>query len=201
MSSAVNASQYAFSFREPRPVSLLHLWQGRFYSKEGYFFEELPPEESTHYPKFEDTQKCLKIIEVVKRELQLDARLWATDLSPWNNLVEAIRQCWGDVWVCFCLANIASGNILRQHQHPIHAIFIAIGGGLISVSAAYVKRLRPEIKLIGVEPVDADAMYQSLKAGHRSRLFQLDLFADGVAVREIGAETFRSSHFAPDRTL
>lgn len=83
-------------------------------------------------------------------------------------------------------------EILRQYQQPIHAIFVAIGGGgLISGIAAYVKRLRPEIKIIGVEPVDADAMSQSLKAGHRVKLSQVGLFADGVAVREVGDETFR----------
>jgi threonine dehydratase len=83
-------------------------------------------------------------------------------------------------------------EILRQYQQPIHAIFVAIGGGgLISGIAAYVKRLRPEIKIIGVEPVDADAMHQSLKAGCRVRLPQVGLFADGVAVRQVGEETFR----------
>jgi threonine dehydratase len=83
-------------------------------------------------------------------------------------------------------------EILRQCQQPIHAIFVAIGGGgLISGIGAYVKRLRPEIKIIGVEPIDANAMYQSLKAGHRVRLPQVGLFADGVAVREVGEETFR----------
>ncbi|MBE9181638.1 threonine ammonia-lyase, biosynthetic [Oculatella sp. LEGE 06141] len=83
-------------------------------------------------------------------------------------------------------------EILRQCQQPIHAIFVAIGGGgLISGIAAYVKRIRPEIKIIGVEPIDADAMYQSLKAGHRVRLPQVGLFADGVAVRQVGEETFR----------
>jgi threonine dehydratase len=83
-------------------------------------------------------------------------------------------------------------EILRQCQHPIHAIFVAIGGGgLISGIAAYIKRLRPEIKIIGVEPVDADAMSRSLEAGHRIKLSQVGLFADGVAVREVGAETFR----------
>ncbi|MFP4009991.1 MAG: threonine ammonia-lyase, biosynthetic, partial [Spirulinaceae cyanobacterium] len=83
-------------------------------------------------------------------------------------------------------------EILRQHQKPIHAIFVAIGGGgLISGIAAYVKRLRPEIKIIGVEPVDSAAMSESLKAGKRVRLSQVGLFADGVAVREVGEETFR----------
>jgi len=83
-------------------------------------------------------------------------------------------------------------EILRQHQKPIHAIFVAIGGGgLISGIAAYVKRLRPDIKIIGVEPVDSAAMSESLKAGKRVRLSQVGLFADGVAVREVGEETFR----------
>lgn len=83
-------------------------------------------------------------------------------------------------------------EILRQYQKPIHAIFVAIGGGgLISGIAAYVKRLYPEIKIIGVEPIDADAMSQSLKLGHRIKLPQVGLFADGVAVREVGDETFR----------
>lgn len=83
-------------------------------------------------------------------------------------------------------------EILRQYQQPIHAIFVAIGGGgLISGIAAYVKRLRPEIKVIGVEPVDANAMQKSLQAGQRLRLSQVGLFADGVAVREVGEETFR----------
>jgi threonine dehydratase len=83
-------------------------------------------------------------------------------------------------------------EILSQHQPPVHAIFAAIGGGgLISGIAAYVKRLRPEIKMIGVEPEDADAMYRSLEAGRRTKLKQVGLFADGVAVKQVGTETFR----------
>lgn len=83
-------------------------------------------------------------------------------------------------------------EILRQYQKPIHAIFVAIGGGgLISGIAAYIKRLRPEIRIIGVEPVDADAMRRSLEAKQRIGLTQVGLFADGVAVREVGEETFR----------
>ena len=83
-------------------------------------------------------------------------------------------------------------EILRQHADPIHAIFVAIGGGgLIAGIASYVKRLRPDIRIIGVEPVDADAMYRSLKAGRRVKLDHVGLFADGVAVKQVGAETFR----------
>ena len=83
-------------------------------------------------------------------------------------------------------------EILRQHPEPIHAVFVPVGGGgLISGIAAYVKRLRPGIKVIGVEPEDADAMYRSLKAGRRVKLAQVGLFADGVAVKEVGKETFR----------
>jgi threonine dehydratase len=83
-------------------------------------------------------------------------------------------------------------EILRQYQQPIEAIFIAIGGGgLIAGVAAYVKRLYPQTKIIGVEPVDADAMYRSLQAGERVKLAQVGLFADGVAVKQVGEETFR----------
>ena len=83
-------------------------------------------------------------------------------------------------------------EILRQHPKPIHAIFVAVGGGgLISGIAAYVKSVRPEVRIIGVEPVDSDAMTQSLKARKRVTLAHVGLFADGVAVKKVGEETFR----------
>ena len=83
-------------------------------------------------------------------------------------------------------------EILRQHQGSLHAIFVAIGGGgLISGIASYVKRLRPEVRIIGVEPVDSDAMSRSLAAGRRVKLDSVGLFADGVAVKLVGEETFR----------
>jgi threonine dehydratase len=83
-------------------------------------------------------------------------------------------------------------EILRQTHAPIHAIFVAIGGGgLIAGVASYVKRLQPDIKVIGVQPVDSDAMYRSLKAGRRVTLDHVGLFADGVAVKQVGDETFR----------
>ena len=83
-------------------------------------------------------------------------------------------------------------EILRQHPQPIHAIFCCVGGGgLISGVAAYIKRVRPEIKIVGVEAIDADAMDRSLKAGKRVRLEHVGLFADGAAVKYVGEETFR----------
>jgi threonine dehydratase len=83
-------------------------------------------------------------------------------------------------------------EILRQATQPLDAVFVAVGGGgLISGIASYIKRLRPAVKVIGVEPVDADAMARSLKAGRRVVLDHVGLFADGVAVRQVGETTFR----------
>jgi threonine dehydratase len=83
-------------------------------------------------------------------------------------------------------------ELLRQCADPVHAIFVAVGGGgLIGGIAAYVKRLRPDVRIIGVEPVDADAMTRSLAAGRRITLPHVGLFADGVAVKQVGRETFR----------
>mgnify|MGYP000262278329 FL=1 len=83
-------------------------------------------------------------------------------------------------------------EILEAHPAPIHAIFVPVGGGgLIAGIAAYVKALRPDIKIIGVEPVDANAMYLSLEQNQRVMLPQVGLFADGVAVKQIGEETFK----------
>ncbi len=66
------------------------------------------------------------------------------------------------------------------------------GGGLIADMGAYIKAVRPDVQVIGVEPVDADAMAQSLAAGHRVRLDEVGMFADGVAVQQVGAHTFPS---------
>ncbi len=83
-------------------------------------------------------------------------------------------------------------EILRQWQGPLDAIFVAVGGGgLIAGIASYVKRVRPEVRVIGVQPVDSDAMTRSLAAGRRVKLAHVGLFADGVAVKQVGAETFR----------
>ncbi|MDE2368375.1 MAG: threonine ammonia-lyase, biosynthetic [Burkholderiales bacterium] len=83
-------------------------------------------------------------------------------------------------------------EILRQHQGPLDAVFVAIGGGgLISGVAAYIKAVRPEVKVIGVQTTDSDAMLQSVRKGRRVRLDDVGLFADGTAVKLVGEETFR----------
>ena len=83
-------------------------------------------------------------------------------------------------------------EILRQHQGPLDAVFVAIGGGgLISGVAAYIKAVRPEVRVIGVQTVDSDAMLRSVRAGKRVQLADVGLFADGTAVKLVGEETFR----------
>ena len=83
-------------------------------------------------------------------------------------------------------------EILRQHPKPLHAVFCCVGGGgLLAGVAAYIKRVRPDVRIIGVEAVDACAMTQSLEKGERVELEQVGLFADGAAVKLVGAETFR----------
>lgn len=83
-------------------------------------------------------------------------------------------------------------EILRQHQGPLDAVFVAIGGGgLISGVAAYLKAVRPEVKVIGVQTTDSDAMVRSVRSGRRVRLDDVGLFSDGTAVKLVGEETFR----------
>ena len=83
-------------------------------------------------------------------------------------------------------------EILRQHQGPIDAVFVAIGGGgLISGVAAYIKAVRPEVRVVGVQTQDSDAMIRSVRAGRRVQLKDVGLFSDGTAVKRVGKETFR----------
>jgi threonine dehydratase len=83
-------------------------------------------------------------------------------------------------------------ELLRQHQGPLDAVFVAIGGGgLISGVANYIKAVRPEIKVIGVQMNDSDAMMRSVAAGKRVGLSDVGLFSDGTAVKLVGEETFR----------
>src|SRR5690625_4504617 len=83
-------------------------------------------------------------------------------------------------------------EILHQHPGPIDAVFAPVGGGgLIAGVASYIKQLRPEIKIIGVQTEDSNAMQRSFAARRRVNLKEVGLFSDGTAVREVGQETFR----------
>ncbi|MCB1865650.1 MAG: threonine ammonia-lyase, biosynthetic [Chromatiales bacterium] len=83
-------------------------------------------------------------------------------------------------------------EILRQHPDPIDAVYVPIGGGgLISGVAEFIKYVHPSTRVIGVEPDDAPSMYRALKAKRRVRLSEVGLFADGAAVRQVGAETLK----------
>ena len=96
------------------------------------------------------------------------------------------------------------GTEILRHRlgSQVSAVFVPVGGGgLIAGIASYVKAIRPDIKVIGVEPFEADAMYRSLAAGHRVRLDQVGIFADGVAVREVGEQTFAIARETVDEVV
>ena len=85
-------------------------------------------------------------------------------------------------------------EIVNQHSEPLDAIFVPVGGGgLVAGVAAYVKYLHPQTKIIGVEAQGSNCLDAAMRAGRRVRLpiDQLDLFADGVSVAQIGKETFK----------
>ncbi len=93
-------------------------------------------------------------------------------------------------------------EILRQHPGDLNAIFVPVGGGgLIAGIAVYVKFVRPDIKIIGVEPDDADCLNRALKANSRVIIEQVGLFADGVAVKQVGAEPFRLAQSHVDEVI
>jgi len=93
-------------------------------------------------------------------------------------------------------------EILRQHADPIHSIFIPVGGGgLIAGVSAYVKYVCPNTRIIGVEPEDTPTLARALQAGRRVSLKEVGLFADGVAVKQIGKETFRVARKCVDEVV
>ena len=110
---------------------------------------------------------------------QLQAERGATFVHPFDDLAVIAGQ--GTVAL----------EILRQHPGPLHAVFVPVGGGgLLAGVAACIKALRPEVKIIGVQAVDADAMARALESGARVALDEVGLFADGTAVKQVGALTF-----------
>lgn len=93
-------------------------------------------------------------------------------------------------------------EILRQHADPIDAVFVPVGGGgLIAGVAAYIKHIRPEVKVIGVEPEDSPTLERAMAKGRRVTLPRVGLFADGVAVKQIGKETFRVAREMVDEVI
>ncbi|MFP4077181.1 MAG: threonine ammonia-lyase, biosynthetic, partial [Halochromatium sp.] len=93
-------------------------------------------------------------------------------------------------------------EILRQHPDPPHAVFVPVGGGgLIAGIAAYVKSIHPEVRIVGVEPEEAPTLHAALAADAPVLLPEVGLFADGVAVRRIGEETFRVARETVDEVV
>jgi threonine dehydratase len=93
-------------------------------------------------------------------------------------------------------------EILQQHKGRLDALFVPVGGGgFIGGVAAYVKAVRPRVKVIGVEPSDAACLQAALKAGKRVVLPQIGLFADGVAVAQAGAEPFKLARRYVDEVI
>ena len=90
-------------------------------------------------------------------------------------------------------------EIIRQMSEPIDAIFIAVGGGgLISGIGCYIKSIRPDIKIIGVQTEDSDAMMRSIEKGKRIKLKHVGIFSDGTAVKQVGTETFKLAKIVVD---
>lgn len=109
LSYGLDVVQYSRAFENSRPIPLFELGRNHRYLDRELFYESINLEEKSHFAKFKNVQECLEIIDVVRRNRQLDAYLWATSLTPWNDLVESIRHRWGDQWICFHIANVASG--------------------------------------------------------------------------------------------
>lgn len=142
------------------------------------------------------TTPAIKVNAV--RRLGAQVALWGESFSEAAAHAEGLVRQTGAVFIPpFDDADVIAGQgtigmeILRQHPGAIDAVFVPIGGGGLAAGvAAYIKNLRPDIRVIGVEPVDSDAMRQSIAAGYPVTLADVGLFADGVAVKQVGEETF-----------
>ncbi len=95
-----------------------------------------------------------------------------------------------------------AAEILQQHAGPLDAVFVPVGGGgLVAGVGAYLKAVRPGVRVIGVEPVRSDAMFRALAAGAPVPVEDLDTFADGVAVRQVGRHTFPIAQITVDEVI
>ena len=128
-----------------------------------------------------------------------DARALADQLAAERGMV--FVHPFDDVHVIAGQGTVAD-EILRQHGPDIHAIFVSVGGGgLIAGIGAFVKSLWPDIRIIGVEPQDAASMHGALAAGERIVLDSVGIFADGVAVKQVGKEPFRIARECVDEVI
>ncbi|MGH8224129.1 MAG: threonine ammonia-lyase, biosynthetic, partial [Woeseiaceae bacterium] len=118
--------------------------------------------------------------EAYRRARQLESEWGLTFIHPFDDPLVIAGQ------------GTIGREILHQVDGKVHAVFVPIGGGgLIAGIATYIKSINPDIRVIGVEPEDSSAMRDSLAAGHPVTLDHVGIFADGVAVRRVGDETFR----------
>ncbi|MEO8810126.1 MAG: threonine ammonia-lyase, biosynthetic [Rhodanobacter sp.] len=124
------------------------------------------------------------------KAVQLQAAAGTTFVHPFDDLAVIAGQ-----------GTIAL-EILHQHPGPLQAVFVPVGGGgLLAGIAACIKALRPEVRVIGVQAADSDAMARSLECGMRVALDEVGLFADGTAVKQVGALTFELCQQHVDRML
>ena len=146
-----------------------------------------------------DAVKALGGDVVLQGESYSDAYLYAVQLEKKRGLT--FVHPFDDPDVIAGQGTIAM-EMLRQHPGPLHAVFVAVGGGgLISGVANYIKAVRPDIKIIGVQMNDSDAMAQSVASNKRITLNDVGLFSDGTAVKLVGEETFRISRELVDEFM
>lgn len=110
-SSAIAPRRYALAFTASYPISLSSLWErnGLYPDNRIIFIPPLDKEQVQNTPNYSTLAKCYEILDAVEKESQYTAKQWATEISPWDNLVEKARSVWGEQWAFFHLANIASG--------------------------------------------------------------------------------------------
>src|SRR5262245_44252353 len=153
------------------------------------------------------TTPAIKVesVRALGAEILLEGDHFAEASAYAIDLAQRCRRCYvhpfDDPLVVAGQGTVAE-ELLQQQPGPLAAVFVPVGGGgLIAGVGAYVKAVSPQTEVIGVEPVDADAMARSLRAGRRVRLERVDRFADGVAVHEVGDYPFRVAQRVVDRIV
>lgn len=147
-----------------------------------------------------DAVKALGGRAVLHGDAYDDAAAHARALAAQKNLTPI--PPYDDAAVIAGQGTVAKEILEQTGDGPLDAVFVCTGGGgLLAGVAAWIKAVRPQVKVVSVEPEDSDCMAQALEAGRRVRLAQVGLFADGVAVRQAGAEPFRVCRETVDACL